>query len=624
MTLENYSLKNYLEICTLIIHHSVKTSDFIERFKLNYYKFSLDFNRISQMAPFYGIHVFIEEKCLTYQIVDEALFLEKRGACVSFYHRNKRRRVNNISLIGTIGEMILQNKDAITIDLICQKVNASRSGLRHDLKTARSIIETYGIQVKNSPYKGLVKKGNEFNIRLALLTFLGFSERQVIIEDWTSSLYHDDFDFKSETVYRYEIEKVFKCFNIQMSNTQKRRLAKYIIIQIGRIKKEGLLNYLDLGQCTFDELMKTTSYQASIQIYQTLGYSESLNEWEILSLTLLILVFKEETDDCDFFASIQEKVDNTVKLLEDYYQNQWGFILNKEERELLILIAKKLCLNACFGFLSFRGFQAFASSQLYDYNPMLYALLHQVHQALNDFFQCTIRKPFLNDLAYLLVKKLNEMKIDYQKVKLYVLSSEGNCKAQLLKQMLENNLDKRYIESICVIQEEEKNQFTQQNQLLIYDRSAFNEQFVVLEDIDHFIPFLEHCKQVIKQKITLQVPSIEKRRIALNEKEIETILRQCSTLKNEKSFYRVFNGILVVFNPNQENKIFIGELNKSILVNRKEYASAYLIVYYSLDSSYRLLSEMIACAVKKEEAFHDFMELSIEDYCNQYCKYLIE
>lgn len=632
--MENYSLKNYLEICYLIIYERVNVNDFIEMFKLNYYKFTVDFNKMCEMAPFYGIVVYTEENIITYRITNQKVFFEKRGACVSFYHRNKNRRVSNISLVGVIGEMILQNDDVLTIDSICAKANISRSGIRTDLKTVRTIIESYNIKVMNKPYRGLVKEGKELNIRLALLAFLGFSEKRVVITDLVQYLSKDFFNFELESFIRKEIEKVLEQQEIKMTNPNKRRLARYIIIQKGRIAKEGMLEELDFGMYNQDILMQTKAFHTAKEIYKAIYFGNVFgdNLLEILSLTIMILTHQEgmeQEEEKRLLPVLDFEIQQLTTILIDLFNVEWNLPLNQDEKLMLQEYAKKLCIKNNFRFLSFRAFETYGRLTLLNTNPILTHLLEQARERVMNCIKGDVRTPFMNELAFLLIKKIQEIELDYKKIELYILSSESRIKSEMIKAMLEDKLDSKLISKVSVITEKMNSDLCEEHQLIVYDRSVLANNYLILEEMDRFPQFYQEFIKEIRKKVHLAPLNVKK---VVKDMDGETIDEIEQKIKNyvpdvkraDTKFYSIFNDVLVFLSKTEDESLIIaGNLSAKIDYKERE-ADRYLWLNYNMNNtSLRVMMELLANVVRNETSFEQFIEQDLNLFIKENLDYLI-
>ena len=58
--MQSYRLRNYLEVCHIIIHHEVGEADFMRFFDISHYKYKADLGCMLEMAPNYGIRIYVE------------------------------------------------------------------------------------------------------------------------------------------------------------------------------------------------------------------------------------------------------------------------------------------------------------------------------------------------------------------------------------------------------------------------------------------------------------------------------------------------------------------------------------------------------------------------------------
>lgn len=624
--METYNLKHYLEISYIILQHQVKAKDFVELFKLNYYKFTQDFITLSQMAPYYGIKILLENNELTFEIVDTPLFNEKRGKCISFYHRNKTRKNNNISLVGIIGELILLNNDTLTIDSICENVGCSRSAIRHDLKSTREIIESFEIKVKNQPYRGLVAEGNEFHVRLCLLTFFGFAEKNVVITNLNHIVEINSLDSEMETFVRHQIGNVLTQHHITMSYGYIRKIAQYLLIQKNRVTTGKTLKKLTSKKIPFSTLILSEYFHIAKQMMQTL-YNGNVfgenEEAEILSLEILILLFKDVYDSKDdylftpFYRLLQEIKESLKTVLQ-----KWS-LTDSVQENILSDFAKKLVIKDNFQFLAFRAFHVYGRQMIYDENPLLACLLSDMRSELEETLKTTIRTPFLNEMTYFIENQIFLKKLDYERVRIKVFSGESRQKAQMMADILQANLNMRFVESIHVALEQERD-LVLENEVAIYDRSVLSPNYVVIEELSRILERIPQIEQAIRERVKIKSEPIDKENIELFG-TFETILQHlCKKKKHLSRYYEIYNSIFVILENNSASKETLyrcAALKEPITMQQQTAQYVLFVQFNSMHANLKLHTEIMRMAVKNEEHFQDFMRMDVTSFVQEHVNY---
>lgn len=637
--MESYSLRNYLEICYIIIHNQVKSKAFIDYFKLNYYKFTGDFIKLCEMAPFYGIRILLENNEIAFQVMDEGLFAEKRGKCISFFHRNKTRKNSNISLVGVIGEMILLSEEGLTIENVCELVGCSRSGIRYDLKAARDIIESFNIRIRNIPYRGLIADGNEFDIRLCLTSFFGFSEKSVVITKLLDYVVLEQFSLDLEGFVRFNISHVFANYHILMTNANIARLAQYILIQKGRVSNGKIINIFNLGKIKKEEIIKTQAYLASRSIYRRIYngcFFGANEEIEVLSLTALILLFQDRLnrDDLAILPSVFNKDTNQLyAVITCCLKEHWNINFEFESDKLVLQdFCFKLNFKRNFGILSYRAFGTYGRQMIYEDNPLLAGILHDIRDNLEKKCNTVIRTPYLNDLTFLIIKQISTEKLEVKKPILSIFSGEGYGKAWAIQQILAKNLSYHFYQSIEIQTDGIRSRIVDENRLTLSDRSAQSEDYLVIDEVDRLLERLHQIKHLLMDKTKISVKDIHKIREDFKTTTADSILKrahqkiQAKNFKN-KLFQKRFNNTLVQIESSflsKETFIYCGLL-KNGLKFENEIVHSYLYVAISMNTiSLKLLSEILRLAVKNEIILNAFLDENIEQFVNHRMKYLIE
>ena len=75
--MDNIYLRNYIEVCYIIINENVQVQKFISYFYLSNYEYNLDVERIHEIDSSFGIRIHFQTDTIHYDILDEELFRVK-------------------------------------------------------------------------------------------------------------------------------------------------------------------------------------------------------------------------------------------------------------------------------------------------------------------------------------------------------------------------------------------------------------------------------------------------------------------------------------------------------------------------------------------------------------------
>ena len=633
----NYTLKNYLQIGYIIIHNSVEIEDFIEQFKLNYYKFKIDLSKMIEMAPFYGIKIVIQNNRINLRIIDNNLFYERRGKCISFYYRNKTRPNNNISLIGTIGELILSSDKTMTIDQICDVIGCSRSGVRNDLKVAREIIESYGIKIKNQPYHGLIVEGDEYRIRLALLCFSGFLEKSVII----NSIKVDSFSINQEIQLENFIKKIcddiLKRLRISLSIPNIRKISKYILIQRERVFNDKEITHINSRFFSMEELISTPHYQAAEMIYQRV-YNDPIfkNNYvmEVISLTILITVFQQLEIDIDHHENC-EIVMRTKGLYNNLTNHikEWNVLIeNENDKKYLMNYCLNLCLYDNFGFLSFKGFSSYGRRTVLDLNPIKSCIFENVRINISKYLEVIVRSPFMNELIYFMQDKLFDRSVDYDKIQITIMTTEGKRKSEIFANIIKKHLDLTYVKDVVTEPEMSQpyiNRVIAKNEVIITDRSAWQKECIVIEDMDSIFEKKKLIERMFLEAVTIKTDRIKSQRIDF---DINNINGLCSLLRKQSNneaninlYKKTYDDVLVLIDNNDNDIVYIhfGYTGTKMRFDQTPIKFYIHVAINKTSKDIILVSEVIKTIINSKDNLKEFMKTDFHKYVNEKFKYLI-
>ncbi len=561
--MDNYSKKNYLEIFYIMMNTHVAVKDFCHFFKLNYYKYRIDMNKIAELAPFYGIKIELEDESISYSIIDPQLFNLKIERCVSFYHRNKAGEDENISLIGVVGQLILLNHSRLTIEQICDLFGYSRSGIKKDLNKVKDYISSYEVKIRTVPYYGLIAEGNEFNLRACLLSLLFISERELIkiplsIEKFNPTI-NQWMDLELENQICRKIASLFERHHLSMPISNIQFFVKYLLIQKERLLQghpvDKIMTKIYAPALFFEDHLL---FQIAEEIYdEFIPFKEresSVNQNEIMTLALMLLLLDDHPMKIQEFSFLNEKAGKLVEIIHQYLIRFWGINLLEDhcDFEYVFLFCKKLIIKDNFHILSFKNFLSYTNQFKYLNNPLVSDIMSNLRVEIKRYFNLHVRGRNLNELSYVVIKKIYQQRIEFNKIRIAFFSHEENEKNLIMMDMLKDRLNEKYIESFENIIDTSSYLSHQQKTLIIGDRSTVNENTILIDRID---AVLEHAKEIqesILKKITMNTEGILKIKndcikISKIEDFVESLEQKCNfTAENKKIYFQTTNKMQLI------------------------------------------------------------------------------
>ena len=203
----------------------------------------------------------------------ELLFEENRK--ISFDFNVKDERI--LYLLDFFTEL----DEVITIDQLADKLSVGRTTIINDIKSVREILKEYNLDLIKKQNFGMWLKGNEFDKRLLLLNHIYKDSKNDLI----NSKYIPDIEQDYLNELKDCILKLFKECDFYTTDQIFEQTIKYILIQVGRIKRGNEMFKYDKR---FDLLGSYQEYSISKKIKIIIEdiFDIRLNEYETLYLTL--------------------------------------------------------------------------------------------------------------------------------------------------------------------------------------------------------------------------------------------------------------------------------------------------------------------------------------------------
>lgn len=450
-----YSLRNYLEICQVMIKKRVRKDDFIRFFELSRYKYKSDFECIVEMAPRFGIRVYMEEDEICYRVADQALFKQKYKPCTSFYNTYIAFDWANQDITRYyISLRLLLEGDYLKLDSIAEELFLSKSALRSEVKYARDYLDRFGIQVTNVPHHGMKADGEEFRIRMCMNTLLSRYETNLIINSNLNSPAEEFFSGSYDKIDR-QVEAIFSRYGFSMSRHDTQYLIRYLIITQKRMS-EHPIQYNNGKREEYRSILTSEEYGIAGDLLMGIcgnRLSEEHRQDEQMALSTFLICYREYIHvdlgqsyyyaalDCSLARQVCERIIRTL-------WEKWGLQIYGIAGESLYYACVKLLLKISFGYQEFLS----NTSALLQY-PLTWMLLCEIR----DVFKFCLGREDIQRLSQfyefsdILVMAYRTQDILFRKFNMAVSSKYGTIHAQRLLAETRSMVDSRYIGHVDVI-----------------------------------------------------------------------------------------------------------------------------------------------------------------------------
>lgn len=596
--MEYLFLRNYIEICYIIVNEKSSVNDFIRFFYLSNYEYAQDMERLKEIQGCYGITIEFQGAQIGFQINDECLFHAKYHYCRAFYYRHRYsfHTQRDALLEAYIGRRFLWSDTYVNVDDIAAELGYSRSNIRNAIRKARVFLSTYEINVENVPYYGLKTTGDEFHIRRCFISLYSIFDINIVpIKDNI----HIMKGYQSET-YDAVVE-IVACITKQeqfpIINIEKRRIVNYLIIQNARIQSGYTLNKV-INQK--DICIKESKYflladKIAEELQDELGFGMYT---DIEKQSIAVLFMLADTNK-----------ENVVNLINDIY--------GKDIREIKQIITsyaeEELCLNLekediymdymeyvlCILLLKYNYHMLFneatdlggGPSLNYEY-PLLGRIRYDLNRKLCTYFVNILPQAQMNDIILLFSYIIQNMKLSYKKLNIAIISRNSTVEPFLLQRLIEKNVNPQYYNRLdCLWYNNalDKNSYTydliisdtvpQRFECKVYPYSELKNQLNSLNDYIRTNRNL--CLDVLQEVCTY---SFSKNSII---KKLQNIVNITSKeFEEEFMTARQYNrNIVMIFHRKniKQNLLIVGDFEKKVIRDGMKCAS-YLLLLADLNT----------------------------------------
>jgi len=450
-------LRNFIEICYIIINKEIPKSEFIAFFNLSNYEYHADIKRIRELEQHFYIHIIFGNELITFEVVDQFLFESKFRYCRAFFYRH-RYTYNidkNILLQSYIVKTFLWEQDFISVNELMNKTGYSRSNLRDPIKKAREWLSSYDIQVDTVPYYGFRISGNEFDIRRCLLTAYSIWDINVIPSE-------DDINIlEGYKVHNYEcinncVDAAIAKWGFSLSNIERRRITNYSIIQNSRIKNGLKIKEFDFDP--YDELGKRIygkeyliAEEITRELTLTLGYGP-YSGVEIFSLA--ILLFSSELNVEEMISLCGQFYPQELAVISErtfHYFNDMFQIDFEEDAYFKQYVTYEICnilMRNHFNMLkNWRVNIGGEVPQIIEY-PLLKDIRDHLSEIMDGFFGYIVSKEQLNTLTKIIFYYIQLTKSQYRKLNIAIISRTNKLEPEFIRKMIEQEVNAEYYERI--------------------------------------------------------------------------------------------------------------------------------------------------------------------------------
>ncbi len=598
--MDNIYLRNYIEVCYIIINENVQVQKFISYFYLSNYEYNLDVERIHEIDSSFGIRMHFQTDTIHYDILDEELFRVKYCHYRAFYYRHRYtfHTQSGALLEAYIGRRCLWSSDFIKVNDIANDLCYSRSNIRNSMKTAREFLQAFDIRVDNVPYYGLATSGNEFNIRRCLLSLYSIFDINVMpIED----NYHMMRGYKAE-VYDEIVMIVSRkissyCFPIV--NVEKRRIVNYLIVQNARIKSGYNIDVIPQIYTMDLKSNQILNLADSItkELQENLEYGP-YSEAEIQTVAILLLI--AYTNVKDVLKITEKNYDKEITIIRNEFLRYIKKSLHldfKKDIDFMTYLDYTICillLKHNYHILKNEATDLGGGFSLTNEYPLLGKIRQDISGMLENYFKYAIPLAQLDDLTLLVSYFISTLDFTYKKLKIAIISRSSLFEPVFLKKVIEKNVNPNYYQKLdCLLYNEALEEMNIEYDLVISDTVPqrfearvypYNGLKYQLNSLNDYIRTnRDLCSCTLNQVISKSINDISEILDIVN-----TIFSVSKQFLNEvfESANQYNRNIVLIMNDKSVNKntLIIGDLKKKIVRDGMK-CSSYILLLANLDST---------------------------------------
>lgn len=545
--MEYLFLRNYIELCYIIINEKSNVNDFIHFFYLSNYEYVQDIERLKEIQSFYGINIEFQGAQIGFQICNEPLFHAKYHYCRAFFYRHRYsfHTQRDALLEAYIGRRFLWSDSYVNVEDVAAELGYSRSNIRNVIKKAREFLSTYQINIENVPYYGLKTTGNEFHIRCCFISLYSIFDINIVPikdNDHIMKAYQSEiYDSVVETVSHIIDQEQFPIINIE-----KRRIVNYLIIQNARIQSNYALTKI-ISEKEID-VMESKYYILADKITKELQDKLEFGKYtEIEKQSIAVLLMIANTNKEEVIGLVnrffQKDVKKINEIIYNYAKEQLCFDLEKNDiyQNYMEYVICVILLKYNYSMLFHEGTDLGGGPSLnYEY-PLLGRIRYDLNQQLRQFFVNTLPQAQMNDIILLFSYMIHNMQLSFKKLNIAIISRNSMIEPFLLKKLIEKNV---------------KPQYYNQLDCLWYNTALDNNSYTYDLIISDTVPQRYECKVYPYSELKNQLNS-------LND-YIRTSRNLCINVLHE------------VYSLKFSEKIIIKELQKFVYIDPTEFEEEFM------------------------------------------------
>lgn len=346
------------------------------------------------------------------------------------YFTNQETRVNYII------QRLLQAKDYIKADDLCEEINVSRSQLSKDMKQVRQNFSKVGICIEHKPYYGLHIKADELAVRQCLAAM----ESQSMYTSNISTTYSNDFE-TNRLLAQIKAIIIEECENFDyiLTDMTCQNLVTHLYVAIRRAIRKFEVSFTDSEKAKIEE---SHEFQLAKQIVENIENVTNvhLSENEIYYCTIHLSSKKTVTQEYMISNEVRELVKDMLQYVKD--------VCNIDITNDLYL-GIRLCLHMV-PLLSRIEYHLELKNPLLEEIKTRYILAYDLATICADFlnqtYHCVLSNHETSYFALHIQLALSE-RDDFNKKRVLIVCSTGRGSAELLKVRFQKEYG-RYAECI--------------------------------------------------------------------------------------------------------------------------------------------------------------------------------
>lgn len=379
-----------------------------------------------------------------------------------------------------IMQYLIAQKDYFKIEEVCNKFYISRNIAQEVISLFREFLTALNLRLVSKPNYGLKVIGDEFSIRLAMITLFQIHFHKIEYTPTIKSFYiYFEKDLQEIIDVRNILLNTLRQNDYSVTDILTQALSRYLILQKNRNNSNLKITFDPTTSDTIKQF--SSAYVISKKVFKHLEnyYNQSFDQNEIQAFTLLLIVSRDISSDVDVkmeYKPLWKYIDQIVTDFLYIYLNKVEIDrINKEVLYNYLIASLTPPITQLY--FNFNFIESFSPEYVYTGKLELHAYymsklsIELISNTFESHISINLFKRLNNNFSILL-KKL-EVFQERRPINILIASSHGTKSAKNIGQLLQRFLNSKILGKIQYIE--------------LYEGRKFSENefdLFVLEDID--------------------------------------------------------------------------------------------------------------------------------------------